>query len=310
MMNHCVFTFTIAATLLSGAAHAAPKPSPISPSACLRKIALDLTNHAPSDEDYAALKAGTPLGTFVDKYLATPEFSQVAFDVYRGEFAPSTLVPDDADKAEPARIARRLLVNNIDFRDLVTANYSVDESGNTVEGTNGPAAGVLSTQNYLSAFTGIEYRNWAGHLLKTIAGIELTAISDVPEGVDASREGLATNPACAGCHANPLNGVDYVAAFHDCYDDKGLKIEGCTPKMTEFLGKTGSTLVDLGRILADSPEWRAQTIQSFHWLFWGRGIGRNETSRYRRAEAAWLEDNYRPHALVKHMVLAPEYCSR
>lgn len=309
-MTNRFLTISVAATIVSGTAYAGPTPAPISPNACLRKIALDLTNHAPSDADYAALKAGTPLVDLVDKYLATPEFSQIAFDIYRGEYAPTILVPEEADKAEPARIARRLLVNNVDFRELVTGTYSVDASGNTVPGTNGPAAGILSTQNFLSAFTGIENRNWAGNILKTLAGITLMAVSEVPEGTDSSRAGLASNPACAGCHANPLNGVDYVAAFHDCYDVKGLPISGCTPKTTEFLGKSGSTLADLGRILGESPEWRAQTIQSFHWLFWGRAIGRNETARYRRAEKAWLDGDYRPHALIKYIVLAPEYCSR
>lgn len=79
--------------------------------------------------------------------------------------------------------------------------------------------------------------------------------------------------------------VDNVAAFHECYDIQGLAVPGCAcsgPK--SFLGKTGSTITDLGQILADSVEWRAKAIQDFYRIFWGRGIGKNETSFYRAAE--------------------------
>lgn len=310
-MNNTLCTTTVTAALLAAAAAAAdPTPTPISKVACLRKMALDLTNSAPSDEDLAALASGTPLSAFADQYLATPAFAKIVFDVYRGAFPPTGGVPDTADKEEPARIARHLVVNNLDYRDLVVGNYTVDAAGNTVP-AKGVASGVLTTQSYMSAFTGLEYRNWAGHVLKGLAGIELTAVSDLPTGVDSSRGGLAANPACAGCHANPLYGVDNVASFHDCYDDKGLPVAGCTPPgSTTFLGQSGASITDLGRILADSVEWRAQAVQSIYRMFWGRGIGQNETSFYRKAERAWLSAEFKPHALIKQIVLAPEYCAR
>lgn len=295
--------------LAAGVASADPTPTPISNVACLRKVALDLTNSAPSAEDLAQLESGTPLSEFVDKYLASPAFGQIVFDIYRGAFPPTAKVPEGADKEEPARIARHVVVNNLDYRDMVIGNYTVDANGNVVP-AQGEASGVLTTQSYLSAYTGIEFRNWSGHLLKGLAGIVLTPISEIPAGVDSSPGGLASNPACAGCHTNPLYGVDNVASFHSCYDDKGLAVPGCTGGTTMFLGKTGSTIADLGRILAESPEWRAQAIQSFHRLFWGRPIGKNETGIYFEAEKAWLEADYKPHALIRQMVLSPKYCSR
>lgn len=312
MMHKNVFVFAALTVLPANVAmgQAEPTPEALSPVACLRKIALDLTDHAPSEADLAALNSGTPLENFVDQYLETPEFKTIMFDTFRGKFPPTLLVPEDADREEPARIAHRAVVNNIDFREVVTGKYTVAKDGTVAASTSGDVAGVLSTQTYLSAYSGIENRNWAGQLLTGLTGVLLMAISEIPEGIDSSPSGLAANPACAGCHANPLHGVDYVAAFHSCYDVKGLFIEGCVPKETEFLGKKGTTLADLGAILASSPEWRAETIQSFHRLFWGRDIARNETPLYRRAERAWVEDGYRPHALIKHTVLSPEYCSR
>lgn len=310
-MKNALHTPTMIAALLATAtSYADPIPKPLSEVACLRKIALDLTNRGPSTEDLEALAAGASLETLVDKYLASPEFAHVAFNVYRGAFPPTGGVPDDADKEEPARIARRLVVENVDYRDLVAGQYTVDSMGKVVP-VKGVASGILTTQTYLSAYTGIEYRNWSGQVLKGLAGIVLEPVSDLPPGVDASRGGLAANPACAGCHTSPLHGVDNVASFHDCYDDNGLPVASCNPGApTSFLGQSGASIADLGRILAESVEWRAQSIQNFYRLFWGRGIGKNETSFYRRAEKAWLDAEFKPHALIKEVVLSPEYCAR
>lgn len=308
-MTRLNFATALSAVLASTAALADPVPTRISDVACLRKISLDLTNSAPSADDLAALASGTPLSMFVDKYLASPAFAQIAFDGARSSFPPTGKVPDSADKEEPARIARRLVVEDLDYRELVTGNYTVDASGNMVP-AKGLASGILTTQTYLSAYSGIEYRNWSGQVLKGLAGIFLTPVSEIPPGTDATRNGLAGNPVCASCHTDPLHGVDHVAAFHDCYDDAGLPVASCTPSTTTFLGKDGTTIADLGQILAQSVEWRAQAIQSFHRMFWGRGIGKNETSFYRRAEKAWLDAGYKPQALIKHTVLSPEYCSR
>lgn len=302
------YTLT-AAVLGSSAAYADPTPKPISKVACLRKIALDLTNSAPSKEDLSQLESGTPLSDFVDKYLATAAFAQIAFDIYRSAFPPTAKVPDGADREEPARIARHLVVNNLDYRDLVVGNFTVDASGQVVPAA-GVASGVLTTQSYLSAYTGIENRNWSGQVLRGLAGVVLTPVSEVPPGTDASRGGLASNPACSSCHTNPLYGVDNVASFHDCYDDQGLPIAGCSNGSTSFLGKPGSTITDLGKILAESVEWRAQAIQSFHRYFWGRPMGQNETSQYFKAEKAWMDAEFKPHALIRETVLSPAYCSR
>src|SRR4029079_12165310 len=128
----------------------------------------------------------------------------------------------------------------------------------------GPAAaGVLTTQSYLSAYTGVMYRNWAGQLLRGMAGLTLAPVTVIPAGQDASREGLAANPVCAGCHVHPVHGVDFAAAFHDCHDVNGLPIAGCTQTDRSFLGQTGRTLPDLGKILSSSVEWRATMIQTF-----------------------------------------------
>lgn len=308
-MNNYLSAMLSCAALVSAHAESAADTTPIEPVACLRKIALDLTDAAPSEAAVAAVKSGaTQPQDFVDEYLQSDAFSQIMFDEFRGAFPPTELVPDDADKEEPARIALRLVLQDLDFRELVTGEYSVNTAGEPV--VQSGSAGVLTTQSYMSAYTGIENRNWAGHLLKGLAGIDLAPVSDIAPGVDATRDGLANNPACSGCHTNPLSGVDNVAFFHDCYDKSGLPIAACAPNgTTTFLGQSGATVPDLGNILAESVEFRARMIQAFHTIFWGRPIGKNEIPIYREEEKVWMDAQYNAKVLIKHIVSSESYCS-
>jgi hypothetical protein len=274
-------------------------------------MALDLTNRGPSPQDVADLKSGSKsLAAFADAYLASPRFASTAFDWARGWYAPTPKVPANADIEEPGRIARYLLTSDVDFRELVTGSYTVGTSGST--SPLGPdAAGVLTTQNYLSAYSGIQNRNWAGHVLKGMAGVVLMPITAIPAGTDSSRDGLAANPLCAGCHVHPIYGVDHVGPFRDCYDKAGIAIPGCTLDKTQsFLGQTGKTIPDLGKILAGSVEWRARMIQGFQLILGSRMIGKNEIPAYRAAESAWLAAGYKPKALIKQIVTSEHYCAR
>lgn len=286
-------------------------PKPISQLACLRKAAFDLIERAPSAQEMDDVTSGAKsIGDVVDGYLSAPEFSDVVFHWFLQTFEPTTLIPAAADKEEPARIAQYVVTNDIDFRQLVTADYTV--GADRERKTAGPdAAGVLSTQAYLSAYSGLENRNWAGRLLRVLMGTVLVPVTEVPEGIDSSKTGLASNPACAGCHANPIYGVDYAAAFHDCYDNKGLPIAGCVRQNDSlFLGQTGRSLADLGKILAASPEWRAAMIQAFYTNLGGRPMAKSETSQYFDYEDAWVAAEYKPKALIKQIVTSSQYCSR
>src|SRR5215468_3988713 len=120
----------LAAALLVSEASSAAEPQPISPVACLRKMSLDLTNKGPSAQDIADLKSGAKsLDALADVYLASSRFNDIVFDWFRGWFAPTPKVPAGADIDEPARIARFLVANDLDFRDMVTATYTVDAAG-------------------------------------------------------------------------------------------------------------------------------------------------------------------------------------
>ena len=89
---------------------------------------------------------------------------------------------------EDALIQLVLHAQDRDFRQLVVARFAVAADGSTTD--LGPeAAGVLTTPNYMSAYSGIENRNWAGRLLRGMTGVVLTANSAVPPGTDEPPSG-------------------------------------------------------------------------------------------------------------------------
>lgn len=289
----------------------AAAPQPISDVACLRKMSLDLTHRGPTKAEVDAVKAKTStLAQLADAYLASPEFSAVVFDWYRREFPPTSVSPAGVDVEEPARIARYIVVNDHDFREVMTGNFTVGTDGVASMQVGRPAAGVLSTQHYMSSARGLYRRVWAGRFERQWTGIALTAASIPPGPLDLSPGGLANNPACAGCHVHPVYGIDALAKFADCYKDDGTYDSACATGDAKFLTKAGTGLPALGALMAASKEWRAQTVTFFFRQFFGRGLAPNESELYLSSEKAFETSGFKAKALIKHLVTSPAYCAR
>lgn len=285
-------------------------PQPVPDLTCLRKMSLDLTHRGPSDEQVARLASGeTSLDAFADELLATPEFDQVSYDWMRREF-PATAKTDEIDIEEPSRLMHHVLMQDRDWREILTATYTVDAAGVETPITDRPAAGILTTPYYLGSVTGSLRRNWAGRFERQFAGIVLTPVTLEPGvAVDQSRDGLANNPACAGCHVHPVHGIDSLALFADCYDGPN-RIDGCVDPEGGFLLQTGHGLVDLGQITASTNEFKSASIDFFFKRLFGRDIAREEAAFYSDMAHAFNESDFRARALVKYIVTSDAYCSR
>ena len=287
-------------------------PEPISDAACLRKLALDLTHRGPSAAELAAMETKTAtLSQLADAYLASDEFSQVAFDWFRREFPPTSITPAGIDTEEPARIARYIVVADRDYREVLTGRYTVARDGTVSMQQGRPAAGVLSTPHYMTSALGLYRRNWAGRYERQWTGIVLSAVT-LPEGtaLDVSRDGIAANPACAGCHVHPVYGIDGLAKFVDCWKDDGSYDGSCVAPTGRFLDRQGAGLIALAQLTAESPEWKAQMVTWFFKHFFGRGLARSETDCYLAAAEVFEKSGFRAKALIKHFVTSPAYCAR
>jgi hypothetical protein len=288
------------------------RPAAIPDLACLRKLSLDLTARGPSDDAVARLTSGdATLDDLADEYLASPEFADVAFDWMRQEFPATNLTTAETDIEEPARLMRHILLADRDWREILTATYTVDEAGAEHPITDRPAAGILSTRYLLSSSVGSLRRNWAGRFERQFAGIVLVAVTLPPgDETDTSRDGLAGNPACAGCHVHPTYGIDSLARFADCYDPAGERIAGCADPEASFLLETGRGLPDLGRITATTNEFKSQSVDFFFKRLFGRDLARQEAAFYGAAARAFTDSGYKAREVVRFLVTSPEYCAR
>lgn len=296
---------------LTATAALAAAPQPIGDAACLRKMALDLTHRAPTKAELDAVKAKTStLAQMADAYFATPEFSSVVFDWYRREFPPTSVTPAGVDTEEPARIARHIVVNDRDFREVMTGNFTVDKDGVASMQVGKPAAGVLSTQHYMSSARGAYRRVWAGRFERQWTGIALTAASIPPGPLDLSPNGLANNPACANCHVHPVYGIDALARFADCWKEDGTYDGACATADAKFLMRDGKGLPALGALMVETNEWKAQVVNFYVRQFFGRGLAINEAELYLSAAKAFETSGFKAKALIKHLVTSPAYCAR
>lgn len=286
------------------------RPKPVPDLTCLRKMSLDLTHRGPTDDQIARLESGaTSLEAFADELLASPEFAQVSYDWMRREF-PSTEKTADIDIEEPSRLMHHILMQDRDWREIVTATYTVDATGVEQPITDRPAAGILTTPYYLGSVTGSLRRNWAGRFERQFAGIVLVPVTLEPgEEVDSSREGLAGNPKCAGCHVHPVHGIDSLALFAECYDGPN-RIAGCTDPEGAFLLQTGQGLVDLGQITASTNEFKSTSINFFFKRLFGRDLAREEAAYYSEIAHTFNASEYRARAVIKFIVTSSAYCSR
>lgn len=303
----------LCASLVVAAPLASSTPQPISDVACLRKTTLDLMHRGPTAEEINDLASGAvTFGERVDEFLDSPEFSQIVFDWYRREFAPTGLSPAGTDLEEPARIARHLVMNDRDMRELLTGTFTIDLQGKEVPQNQRGPAGVLSTKYYMSSSLGLLRRNWAGRYQRQFTGIVLGA-APLPENedVDLSRDGIAKNPACAGCHVNGNFGIDHLAKFADCWNEDGTYNNSCSENPeAKFLATTGRGLPDLARITVESNEWKSMMVGFYFKQLFGRGMARSEIPYYLDAVRVFEESGYQARPVIRHLITSPGYCAR
>ncbi len=127
-----------------------------------RSVSLRTTLALPKTEDVDALLAATDAKTaydnFVDSYVGGEGLRATLTDYFRVIFGMGG-DPDDPSQDDPSRLAVYIVMNDLSYTELVTANYKIDTNGLQVVGQDSGAplfavAGFLTLKSWLQAYAG------------------------------------------------------------------------------------------------------------------------------------------------------------
>jgi hypothetical protein len=236
--------------------------------AALRLSAEILINRDPTPAEMQTLTNGNfaTYQTLITSYLNTPAFQAEQLTYYQDLFGMSgqtnTTFPD-INYDEPANLATYLVVNNQDFRQVLTATYCVNDSmqqipcsafSNPADATT-QAAGVLTTRAFLQnaagpfnlhrvnkAFEVFACRNYLLSPDIRDPGISQSEISGTVKTFNCA-DATACNPVCFSCHKN-LNSRASLFYNFDLTGMYNLNPSSAVITQTDVVG-TPSTVADL-----------------------------------------------------------------
>jgi hypothetical protein len=279
----------------------------------LVKIAQDLVGRTPSPDEFRRLDAGTPLSGFVDEYLQSQEFRDFYFHRIRLVLESHGSESDD----EPTRLWCHIAFNDRPFKEILTADYTVDRN---FQRRPRPAhhgrTGLLTMRGFIDGKPGLPHFNYAAVVCEKFLGYAF----EVPATIVAQREGATaastTHPdsTCYSCHKilTPL-------AFQRMkWDDDGKYREK---------DETGSDIDDSDRGLVASYAFKGRGMEAFalgaqhkerfirtmiqtHFIFFfGREMRHEDDERdlYRRLWDNAAANNYSIRAILRELLASPEY---
>lgn len=244
-----------------------------------------------------------------------------------------------ADYAWDYRLFRHVLTGDRDARDLLLADYHVNEAGDVVEGTiDAPGgsplgtggqplvperrAGMITTQWFLMIHTMFSalprttaaqaYRAYLGADIARSEGI--LPVEGEPRDVDYKR---VDHPTCAVCHST-IDPLSYAFASYQGIGQLGnpFRFEHTgtyDPTRTPWggdsvlLGQPVEDLVEWAEVAADSEMFQRNLAS----MFWQHALGRppapDEQEAFRAIWQALPADGYSANKLIERIVLTDAF---
>lgn len=279
----------------------------------LVKIAQDLLSRAPTQAELAQMDAGTPLAKIVDGYLASPQFKDFYFHRVR-LYVESHGTPE---QDEPARLWTWIALNNRPFKEILTADYTVDTNW---QKQTRPAyygkTGVLTMKGFIQGKPGLPHFNYPAQVTEKFLGY----VFEVPDSVLAQRDGITaaatTDPSsvCYTCH-KVLTPLAYQRSLWDddgnfrVHDETGMKLDDSDQGLVKSYPYKGAG-IEAFALQAQNKERFIRTILQTHFVwYFGREMryDTDERGLYARLWNVAAQNNYAIRPLVRAIVLSPEY---
>ena len=278
----------------------------------LLKIAQDLVGRPPADTEIKQLESGAPLAKLIDQYLASEEFKDFYFHRIRLVLESRGTEQDD----EPVRLWAYVVSNDRPFKEVLTADYTVDtQFRKQARPEYHGKTGLLTMKGFISGKPGLPHFNYAAMVTEKFLGY----VYEVPPAVIAARDSIAaastTSPTsvCYSCH-KVLTPLAYQRL---AWDDNG-----------NFKPKEGGKPVDdTDRGLVPSYPFRGKGMEAFalqsvnkerfvrtiiqtHFvMFFGREMRYQDDERglYKRLWDDAQKSNYNVKSMLRSLMTSPEY---
>lgn len=278
----------------------------------LVKIAQDLVARTPNEAELAKLDHGASLASMVDYYLGTQEFKDFYFRRIRLYLESHGTEEDD----EPARLWSYIAFNDRPFKEILTADYTVNTDWKQEPR---PAycgkSGVLTMKGFIKGKQGLPHFNYSAMVCEKFLGY----VFEVPPEILKIRDGIAAasttapNSICYSCHKmlTPLafqrsrwtdDGV-YQAKFN------GKPIDDSDHQLVASYPFKGNGM-EAFALQAQNKERFIRTMIQTHFVFYfGREMryDRDERGLYRRLWNTELANNYSIRGLIRALLTSPEY---
>lgn len=167
------------------------------PARKLVRIALDLVGRIPTDDELRRFLRGGQIEPLIDAYLSSEEFREFFFHRARGVFRSRGTPASD----EPARLWTYVATNDVSYRELFTADYTVSPDWQKIERrpVHGPT-GFLTMEGYLEGKPGLPKFTYPAQVLTFALGVQF----EVSDAVEDARDEVVstTDPSsiCYSCH--------------------------------------------------------------------------------------------------------------
>ena len=167
------------------------------PNTALARVALDLVGRIPTRDEIRRFEESGDLGSIIDSYLASDDFRDFFF--HRARIALRSRGTEESN--EPARLWTYIATNDRSYRELFTADYTVDADWERTSrrAEHGPT-GILTMKGYLVGKPGLPKFTYPAQVLTFAMGLQF----EVSDAVEQAREKVVstTDPAsmCYSCH--------------------------------------------------------------------------------------------------------------
>ncbi len=279
----------------------------------LVKIAQDLLARTPTKTEIARVDNGEPLDKLVDGYLKSFAFRDFYFHRTRLYLESHGTVEQD----EPARLWTYIADTGHPFKEILTADYTVDTrfAKKTRPAYHGKT-GVLTMKGFIEGKPGLPHFNYPAQVTEKFLGY----VFEVPDSVLQTRDGITAgattdpNSLCYTCH-KVLTPLAYQRGFWDDegnyrqHDATGLRIDDSDKAVVASYPYKGDG-IEAFALQAQNKERFIRTILQTHFVwYFGRELRYegDERTLYKRLWDVTEKNNFAVKPLIKVIVLSPEY---